>query len=316
MILKFSDDDLNPSVNCNTKVTGTAPYTEVSREYSNISSPYNGPTHAKVDSDVYKYCPMENSYLPVSRFTEVGKSGKYGTYDGLSSVSNKYLSWYGNKPTPTPYLIDLMGASCGGSYYDGDFQEMIDAILMQEGYCFISKRPLLEDNLRFVVLQGSNKIVVVCADLPPHIISENLIEHRKQFIPEYFRVESKIIKEGAQLPQRKRSTDAAYDIFSCEDTVIPAGGFKAVDTGVIVCPPPNCYFTIENRSSFSAKGIVPFRGIIDANSSGELTITLQNNSKEDFTISSGDKIALIVVMKQYNADFIAAESFSPTKSGI
>lgn len=124
-------------------------------------------------------------------------------------------------------------------------------------------------------------------------------------------LEVRLINEDARMPFRKRSTDVGYDIYSIEDKIIPAKGASIVRTGIQISAPPGYYYTIEGRSSLWIKGIFPNRGIIDATYCGEVVVSLVNVNDSDFLVSSGDRIAQIIIGKQYDADFERVEEFSP-----
>lgn len=125
------------------------------------------------------------------------------------------------------------------------------------------------------------------------------------------RMEVKLIDEKAKLPFRKRTTDAGYDLFSIEDVKLPPGRATIVRTGIKIAAPPGFYYTIEGRSSLWMKGVFPNRGLIDATYCGEVVVSLVNVRSEPFPISTHDRIAQIVLHRQYDAGFVLVEDFSP-----
>lgn len=304
MILKFDD----PGVGYNTKISANVLSSRVIRERCNIHSNHNGPTH-DIESHL-KYCPLGNAYMPYKSFSYIAPGCRFSTCDNLAPFCNNFVSFYQGIPTPTPRLRSILEQCVS----DEDLcSEAFSALYAQEGWCFISRRPLTENNIRFVI--HNDKMLAICADLPPYIVTSALGELRTEHYAEHYRVECQIIKDGAKLPERKRSTDAAYDIYACEDIEIAPGRYEKVSTGIIVCAPPNTYFTIENRSSLSAKGIVPFRGIVDATYSDELIVILQNNSTVPYYVKAGDRIAQLILHKQHNIDFVLVADFAPMKDG-
>jgi len=133
-------------------------------------------------------------------------------------------------------------------------------------------------------------------------------------LSQHVRLEVQIIDKNGKLPFRKRATDAGYDIASTKDAVITPHATINIDTGIIVCPPDGFYFTIEGRSSMGMKGIIPFRGTIDATYQGHLMVALTNTSDIEYTIKKGDRIAQIVLHPIINADFQLVNEFSPIDS--
>lgn len=124
------------------------------------------------------------------------------------------------------------------------------------------------------------------------------------------RLEVNITDGIAKLPYRNRATDAGYDLYSVEDIDLPPGRATIVRTGIKIACPPGFYYTVEGRSSLWSKGIFPNRGIIDSTFTGELIVSLVNVSDKIFKISKGDRIAQILIHRQYDANFVVVDEFS------
>lgn len=116
---------------------------------------------------------------------------------------------------------------------------------------------------------------------------------------------------NAKLPFRKRSTDAGYDIYSIESATIRPGRSKIIHTGIKIACPPGFYYTIEGRSSLWLNGIFPNRGIIDSTFVDEVVVSLVNVNDDDYTVSIGDRIAQMVLHRQYDAHFEVVQEFHP-----
>lgn len=125
------------------------------------------------------------------------------------------------------------------------------------------------------------------------------------------RMEVQLIDEKAKLPFRKRDTDAGYDLYSIENIVLPPGRATIVHTGIKIAAPPGFYYTIEGRSSLWMDGVFPNRGIIDATYCGEVVVSLVNVRSESFLINTHDRIAQILLHRQYDANFVLIDEFSP-----
>ena len=124
------------------------------------------------------------------------------------------------------------------------------------------------------------------------------------------KMQVRLIDNNAKVPSRTRATDAGYDVYSVQDVVLMPGTATIVKTGVQISAPPGYYYTIEGRSSLWIKGIFPNRGIIDSTFCGELVVSLVNVSPSPFDIKVGDRIAQIILSKQYDADFEVVTEFS------
>jgi len=125
------------------------------------------------------------------------------------------------------------------------------------------------------------------------------------------RLEVKKITEAAKLPFRKRSTDAGYDLYAAEPSLLLLGRSTIVHTGIIITAPPGFYYTIEGRSSLWMQGIFPNRGIIDATYCGELVVSLVNVTDKNYEVNIHDRIAQLILHRQYDANFSIVEDFSP-----
>jgi dUTP pyrophosphatase len=119
-----------------------------------------------------------------------------------------------------------------------------------------------------------------------------------------------MLDERARAPYRKRRTDAGYDIYSVENVTLKPQTATIIHTGIIIAAPPGFYYTIEGRSSLWQLGIFPTRGIIDSTYCGEAIVCLVNHSEEPYEIESGDRIAQMILHRQYDARFVLVDEFS------
>ena len=131
---------------------------------------------------------------------------------------------------------------------------------------------------------------------------------------------SRIGKE-INLPEYKTISSAGMDVRAClEDSItltpgstvlIPLGfamHIKDVDVTALIIP----------RSGLGSKhGIVlgNLVGLIDSDYQGELMVPAWNRSQEDFIISSGDRIAQMVIVPVIQANFNIVDDFEKTERG-
>ncbi len=113
------------------------------------------------------------------------------------------------------------------------------------------------------------------------------------------------------------TADSGYDIFACEDAVIPAQGRGNVVTGIQVgFITPGFWFRVESRSGLSFKhGIICHPGIIDNQYRGPLGIWLYNHSDKDYKVSKGDRIAQIVMYQIVDFNTSWVEQVEETARG-
>ncbi len=104
----------------------------------------------------------------------------------------------------------------------------------------------------------------------------------------------------AQVPQVSRDGDAAYDVFSHEEIMIPAGQRITVHCGVSSAFDPDYVGLVWDRGGMAVKnGITTIGGVIDSNYRGEWIIAMFNTSDTDYEIKKGDRIAQVVFQKVY-----------------
>lgn len=116
-------------------------------------------------------------------------------------------------------------------------------------------------------------------------------------------IEIKFIKTdtNARLPTCNNPTpetgDSGYDIYACEDCIVPPKSSEIVPTGITVgFITPGYWFRIEGRSGLGFKyGIAPHNGIIDNGYRGDLGVKLYNHGSQPYYVKAGDRIAQLIV---------------------
>ena len=133
------------------------------------------------------------------------------------------------------------------------------------------------------------------------------------------RIKIKILRiKDVPLPAYKSRGAAGMDICSAEDTVVKAGKFVSVSTGIAVEIPEGYEIEIRPRSGLSANhgiGILNSPGTIDSDYRGEIKVILFNFSDRDFHIKKGDRIAQMVVKGVVRAELIEVKALSETDRG-
>ena len=119
---------------------------------------------------------------------------------------------------------------------------------------------------------------------------------------------SKIGKE-IPLPEYKTSGSAGMDVRACleDDIILKPGKTEMIKLGFAMhIQDPNVAALIIPRSGLGSKhGIVlgNLVGLIDSDYQGELMVPAWNRSEDDFKISSGDRIAQMVIAPVIQANF-------------
>lgn len=128
----------------------------------------------------------------------------------------------------------------------------------------------------------------------------------------------KLAHPDAKVPTKNNFEDAGWDLYSVEDRVIPAGRVSmlndqhpsnwhhdytanevtVVKTGIHVQIPKGYVGLIWDRSGMAIKNQVHrVAGVIDSGYTGELMVGLTNFGWKDHEISSGDKIAQLILQE-------------------
>lgn len=116
---------------------------------------------------------------------------------------------------------------------------------------------------------------------------------------------------NAVLPTTATEGSAGYDLSACVEDVVPAGSWKAIETGVVVQFPSNCYLRIAPRSGLAfKKGLDVFAGVIDSDYRATIKVILMNHGKEDFQIHIGDRIAQMIYEAIYKPDLCQVSSLA------
>lgn len=101
--------------------------------------------------------------------------------------------------------------------------------------------------------------------------------------------------EDGLLPTRSNDGDAGFDLYTSEDTLIPAGEFCDVPCGIRVALPPGMWARITGRSSTLRKrGLLVAEGIIDTGYRGPLYAGVRNLENDDKWVRKGDRIAQLI----------------------
>ena len=103
------------------------------------------------------------------------------------------------------------------------------------------------------------------------------------------------------LPMRAYAEDAGLDLHAAEDKIIGPGERAAVGTGIAVEIPSGHAGIVLPRSGLAERhgiALVNAPGLIDAGYRGEIRVLLLNTDlTESFTVSVGDRIAQLVLVR-------------------
>jgi dUTP pyrophosphatase len=109
------------------------------------------------------------------------------------------------------------------------------------------------------------------------------------------------LSAAARPPARAHAGDAGYDLFAAESATLGPGERASVGTGIALAIPGGHAGLVLPRSGLAARhgiALVNAPGLIDAGYRGELRVLLLNTDRrESFEITSGDRIAQLVIAR-------------------
>lgn len=134
----------------------------------------------------------------------------------------------------------------------------------------------------------------------------------------YIRV--KKLRPNAVLPTYGSGEAAGADLYACleEAVVVEPGRTAWIPTGIAMEIPKGCAGLIYARSGLACKkGLAPANkvGVIDSDYRGEITVVLHNHGPEAQTVSSGERIAQMVITPVLTPAYVEAEDLTDTDRG-
>ena len=107
-----------------------------------------------------------------------------------------------------------------------------------------------------------------------------------------------------------------YAFVEKENIVIQPGDRKLINTGIrISISSSDCYARIAPRSGLAVKGIDISAGVVDSDYTGYIHVLVVNNSKEEFTVKHGDRIAQMVFEQIIHPHFVSTTILDSTDRG-
>lgn len=130
------------------------------------------------------------------------------------------------------------------------------------------------------------------------------------------KIKVKRLKEHAVVPSYAHMGDAAMDLCSAEDYVVPSGKRQLVLTGIAMELPVGYWANIRGKSGLAyKKGISILGGVIECTYRGEYGVVVLNTGEEDFEIKAGDKVAQVVVAPVAVAEVEVVEELGESDRG-
>ena len=134
-------------------------------------------------------------------------------------------------------------------------------------------------------------------------------------------IKVKKISSNAKLPSRATEGSAGADLFACMDEplTLRPGELACLPTGIAIeLKDKGMAAFIFARSGLGVKHGIALSngvGVIDSDYRGEIKVGLCNISNKEYTIQPQERIAQLVLMPVFLANFAETENLSPTKRG-
>ena len=133
-------------------------------------------------------------------------------------------------------------------------------------------------------------------------------------------VKIKRLNKLAKIPTRGTAESAGYDLYAAtdKDIQIPPHSNVKIGTGIAMSIPNGFFGGIFARSGVATKrNMRPSNcvGIIDSDYTGEVIVSIHNDSTETKTIQSGERIAQLVIVPYLNIIFDEVNELDETERG-
>ena len=130
----------------------------------------------------------------------------------------------------------------------------------------------------------------------------------------------KKLRADAILPTYGSAEAAGADLYAClsEPVLIEPGQSAWIPTGIAMEVPKGCAGLVYARSGLACKkGLAPANkvGVIDSDYRGEITVVLHNHGLTVQTVSSGERIAQMVITPVLTPEYQESEELSNTGRG-
>lgn len=130
----------------------------------------------------------------------------------------------------------------------------------------------------------------------------------------------KKLNSKATLPTYGSAYAAGADLYACTDGEITIKPHETVliPTGLAMELPEGYAGLIYARSGLATKkGLAPANkvGVVDCDYRGEVKVALHNHSEVAQTVSSGERVAQLVIAPYLTASFVEEEELSDTVRG-
>lgn len=135
------------------------------------------------------------------------------------------------------------------------------------------------------------------------------------------KIRVKKLREDALLPTYGTAGAAGADLYACLDEMLTIGPGETafVPTGIALEVPAGCAGLVYARSGLACKrGLAPANkvGVIDSDYRGQIMVALHNHGTSSQKISSGERIAQLLITPVLTPVYEEAEELSDTARNV
>jgi dUTP pyrophosphatase len=127
-----------------------------------------------------------------------------------------------------------------------------------------------------------------------------------------------LLSGSARPPARATGGSAGWDLVAAQDATIKSGSHSVVGTGVAVEIDAGLVGLVCPRSGLAWNyGVTVLNGpgVVDSDYRGEVKVILFNAGDRPFQVSTGDRIAQLVVLPLPTAQMIEVQALTETQRG-
>lgn len=130
----------------------------------------------------------------------------------------------------------------------------------------------------------------------------------------------KLLNDNAKIPTRGSEKAAGWDLYAAIEVPITIKAFETekISTGIAVALPEDTFGGIYARSGLATKkGLRPANctGVIDEDYRGEVIVALHNDTRNDWVIEPGERIAQLVIEPYIRVKITEASELDDTARG-
>ena len=125
----------------------------------------------------------------------------------------------------------------------------------------------------------------------------------------------KLFKD-VKLPEKKRASDAGWDVYLPEDVTFKANTLTVVDLGFGVKLPDNYAGLFAMRSSVCHTGMIIQMPLIDSGYIGSLHLLIYNGTNRDFFFEKNSRICSLFIFPVFNEELELVDDLGTTDRGM